>query len=172
MAVSNSSKQTNVRMKSERPDEDASHAVLDLEHFLPYRLSVLSNRISQDIASLYAERFGIGITEWRIIAVLGRFPGLSANEVAERTAMDKVAVSRAVRTLVEKALLHQAFNDQDRRRSELSLSRKGFRIFDDIVPLALAYERDLLADLSSEEQRLLMALLERISQAESALGRN
>lgn len=172
MPVQNSRKQTTVRVAPEAREDHDKHAVLDLEHFLPYRLSVLSNRISQDIAALYEERFGIGITEWRIIAVLGRFPGLSANEVAERTAMDKVAVSRAVRTLVDKALLHQAFNDQDRRRSELGLSKKGFRIFDEIVPLALAYERDLLADLTPAEQQQLMGLLERISASERALGQN
>lgn len=170
--VQNSRKQTTVRIAPAAREDQDKHAALDLEHFLPYRLSVLSNRISQDIAALYEARFGISITEWRIIAVLGRFPELSANEVAERTAMDKVAVSRAVRTLVDKALLHQAFNDQDRRRSELSLSKKGFRIFDEIVPLALAYERELLADLSDTERQLLMALLERISASERALGRN
>ena len=62
----------------------------DLDAFLPYRLSVLSNRISQDIARLYADRFDLGITEWRVLAVLGRYPGLSASELADRTAMDKV----------------------------------------------------------------------------------
>ena len=60
------------------------HASLDLEHFLPYRLSVLSNRISQAIAARYARRFGIGVTEWRVVAVLGRYPDLSAGEVAAR----------------------------------------------------------------------------------------
>ena len=54
------------------------HPGLDLEHFLPYRLSVLSNRISQAIATRYAQRFGIGVTEWRVVAVLGRYPDLSA----------------------------------------------------------------------------------------------
>src|SRR3546814_8589262 len=61
-----------------------SHAVLDLERFLPYRLSVLSNRVSQTIADFYVERFGLAVTEWRVIAVLGRFAGLSANGVAVR----------------------------------------------------------------------------------------
>src|SRR3546814_4196426 len=70
------------------------HAVLDLERFLPYRLSVLSNRVSQTIADFYVERFGLAVTGWRVIAVLGRFAGLSANGVAVRTAMDKVAVAR------------------------------------------------------------------------------
>jgi hypothetical protein len=67
------------------------HAHWELDRFLPYRLSILSNRISQTIAGAYARRFGLGVTEWRVIAVLGRYPGLSANGVAARTAMDKVA---------------------------------------------------------------------------------
>ncbi|MET0550795.1 MAG: helix-turn-helix domain-containing protein, partial [Xanthomonas sp.] len=78
---------------------------LDLERFLPYRISVLSNRISQEIARLYAGRFGLNVTEWRLLAVLGRFPDLSATELAERTAMDKVAVSRAVASLVAEGRL-------------------------------------------------------------------
>src|SRR3546814_12999639 len=56
-----------------------SHAVLDLERFLPYRLSVLSNRVSQTIADFYVERFGLAVTEWRVIAVLGLFARLSAH---------------------------------------------------------------------------------------------
>jgi DNA-binding MarR family transcriptional regulator len=81
------------------------HKVLELERFLPYRLSVLSNRLSNAIARSYEQRFQLSVTEWRVIAVLGRFPGLSANEVAERTAMDKVAVSRAVARLLESGRL-------------------------------------------------------------------
>src|SRR5690606_42112870 len=76
------------------------HARLDLDRFLPYRLSVLSNAVSAAIAREYAERFRLGITEWRVMAVLGLDPGLSASEVAGRTALDKVAGSRAVARLV------------------------------------------------------------------------
>ncbi len=135
-----------------------AHAELDLEHFLPYRLSVLSNQISQAIARLYQARFGIGITEWRVIAVLGRFPGLSANAVAERTAMDKVAVSRAVAALLARGLLLREVHGEDRRRSVLALSESGFAIYDELAPLALERERRLLATLSAEE----LAQLDRI----------
>ena len=90
------------------------HHALDFARFLPYRLSLLSNRISQTIADLYAERFGIGVTEWRVIAVLGRYPGLSAGAVAARTAMDKVAVSRAVARLLERELVERDTHGDDR----------------------------------------------------------
>lgn len=140
----------------------AAHAVLELERFLPYRLSVLSNRVSQTIADAYVERFGLAVTEWRVIAVLGRYPDLSANGVAERTAMDKVAVSRAVARLLERGLLRRAVHDGDRRRSVLALSEAGYRIYDEVAPLALECERRLLAHLSAEERATLDALLDRL----------
>ncbi len=140
------------------------HAQLDLEHFLPYRLSVLSNRISQIIANTYAGRFGIGITEWRVIAVLGRHTGLSANGLAERTAMDKVAVSRALARLLERGLVQRDTHGDDRRRSVLELSEAGYRIYDEVVPLALARERMLLAHFSDDDKRQLDALLEKLGK--------
>ena len=138
---------------------------LELERFLPYRLSVLSNRISTAIADVYADRFGIGITEWRAIAVLGRYPGLSAGEVAQRTAMDKVAVSRAVGALLDKGLLQRDIHADDRRRSVLSLSRAGQRMHAQAAPLALDMERRLLQELDAAEQDLLMRLLEKLDTA-------
>jgi DNA-binding MarR family transcriptional regulator len=140
------------------------HALLDLEHFLPYRLSVLSNRISQTIAETYAARFGIAIPEWRVIAVLGRHSGLSANGVAERTAMDKVAVSRTIARLLERGVVQRDTHGDDRRRSVLELSTAGYGIFDEVVPLALARERALLAHFSDEDKAQLDALLTKLSR--------
>ena len=150
------------------PKEPAEHAVLELDRFLPYRLSVLSNRISQDIARLYAERFSLSVTEWRVIAVLGRYPDLSANAVAERTAMDKVAVSRAVASLIRDGRLRRRLHGDDRRRSVLALSAKGYRIYDEVAPLALRFERELLSRLGADEQQWLSRILERLEAAESA----
>lgn len=145
--------------------DTAAHATLDLEHFLPYRLSVLSNRVSQTIANAYAERFDLAITEWRVIAVLGRHPGISANGVAERTAMDKVAVSRAIARLLERGFVQRDTHDNDRRRSVLELSEAGYRIYDDVVPLALGYERRLLASLEPAEAAILDRMIGKLTDA-------
>jgi DNA-binding MarR family transcriptional regulator len=154
----------------ERPSGDPGHSIagspqLDLERFLPYRLSVLSNRISDAIARTYRDRFGLGVTEWRVMAVLGRYPGLSAGAVARRTAMDKVAVSRAVGRMLERGLLARDTHGDDRRRSVLALSSAGRRVHDQVVPLALAYERQLLAPLEPAERETLARLLSRLGSA-------
>ena len=96
--------------------------VLVLEAFLPYRLSVLSNIVSGRIAKSYAERFSLTVPEWRVMAVLGRFPGLMAGEVTERTAMDKVQVSRAVARLLKTKRIERRVVDGDRRARHLFLT--------------------------------------------------
>lgn len=153
----------------------SNHTVLELENFLPYRLSVLSNRISDAIAREYSKRFSLGVTEWRVMAILGRYPDLSANQVAKRTAMDKVAVSRAVAKLLESGRLQREFDEDDRRRSVLKLSAAGQVIYDQIAPLAMGYEKLILAEVSNEERALLFRLLDRLDElelrAEEALAR-
>lgn len=146
------------------------HAQLELDRFLPYRLSVLSNRVSQDIAQLYQERFNLNITEWRVIAVLGRYPNLSANEVADRTAMDKVAVSRAVSSLLKDKRVKRKMDSDDKRRSVLSLSVKGLAIFDEVTPLAKAYEQRLLSALPIEQREALLRILDLLEREELAIG--
>lgn len=143
---------------------------LDLEDFLPYRLSVLSNRVSAVIAEAYSGRFGMSIPEWRVMAVLAPSPGLSAAEVAERTAMDKVAVSRAVRRLLATGRARRETTPGDRRRSALELSAEGQRIYRRIVPVLLRYEAELLAGLSPAERRTLNAALDRLAQRAGQLA--
>ncbi len=87
--------------------------------------------------------------------MLGRYPGISAGEAAERTAMDKVAVSRAVSSLLRQRRLERRFASADRRRSALRLSEAGQRIYAQVVPFALAYERALLRPLGARERATL-----------------
>lgn len=142
----------------------AEHAPLQLEHFLPYRLSILSNTISQAIADDYQRRYDLSVTEWRVMAVLARFEGLSAREVAERTAMDKVAVSRALARLVAANRVNRATHDSDKRRSVLSLTETGWAMHDEVAPMARAREREVLTRLDAEERAWLTRILDKLQK--------
>ena len=143
----------------------ARPAKLHLEKFLPYRRSVLSNTVSSAIAAAYFMNFGLSIPEWRVMAVLAANPGLSAAEVTARTAMDKVAVSRAVNALLAAGRLQRTTAPADRRRTHLALTRAGERVYSRVVPMALQYERNLVAPLSARDlatlDRLVRVLLGR-----------
>ncbi|MDZ7770111.1 MAG: MarR family transcriptional regulator [Woeseiaceae bacterium] len=151
--------------------ESRAEKELILEEFLPYRLSILSHSVSNSIATVYDQRFGLTIPEWRVIVILGRFPGLSAVEVAERTLMDKVAVSRAVTKLLKNGRIEREFADADRRRSILNLSDKGKQVLDEIAPLALDMESTLLEGLSQEEAKVLDSIIDRLLEKARLIGK-
>ena len=145
---------------------------LQLDRFIPYRLSVLTNTVSMVIAGAYEREFGLSIPQWRVMAVLARYPDLSAVEVAERTAMDKVAVSRAIQGLLDEKRVLRAFDKGDRRRSILRLSAAGQAVYTRVAPMALRYEAELLSALSPSDQRTLDRLLARLmEQAKSMQSR-
>ena len=135
---------------------------LILEKFMPYRLVRLSSTVSTTIARAYDKEFGLSIPEWRVIAVLGRFPGLSAVEVAEQTFLDKVAVSRAVTKLIKNGRIDRQFADADRRRSILNLSEKGREVHDGVARLALKFEDDLLAGLEDADVDQFNAVMDKL----------
>jgi DNA-binding MarR family transcriptional regulator len=145
---------------------------LHLEHFVPYRLSVLTNIVSMSIAEAYEREFGLSIPQWRVIAVLARYPNLSAVEVAERTAMDKVAVSRAVQGLLADRRLVRAYDSGDRRRTRLRLSSAGQAVYTRVAPLALSYEKKLLDALSPTDRRALDRLVGRLIERARRLASN
>lgn len=141
----------------------ASHVLLDLEQFLPYRISVLSNRVSSNIARLYGERYGLSIPEWRVITILALYPGSSASEVSDRTAMDKVAVSRAVARLLERGFIRRETHGDDRRRSVLALTDEGFRVYDEVAPMVIEYHQRMLEPLTEEERTMLDRLIDKLA---------
>ncbi|KCZ48914.1 hypothetical protein HY17_14640 [Hyphomonas sp. CY54-11-8] len=140
---------------------------LRLREFLPYRLSVLSNTISRRIAELYDREFGLSIWQWRVMAVTGDTPGISATEIGQRTAMDKVAVSRAVAGLIEVGYLERKSSEEDARRSMLFLTPAGKSVYDDIVPMAMSEEQALESVLTPEERQELTRLMEKLAQSAS-----
>jgi DNA-binding MarR family transcriptional regulator len=137
---------------------------LDLDRFIPYRLSVLTNRVSSAIARQYSDRFELSIPEWRAMAVLGGTPGLSAREVAERTAMDKVQVSRAIESLMRARRVQREADASDGRVMRLSLTPRGRAIYEEVVPLALHLEAIFLSALTPSERRTLETLLDKLSR--------
>lgn len=136
--------------------------MLRLATFLPYRLSVASNAVSQRIAAAYRTRFGLRIPEWRVLAVVAERERATQAELVSATAMDKMSVSRAVAALVARGLLARAAAPADRRTRALALTADGQALYEEIAPLALALEAELLAPFTEAERAHLMTLLQRL----------
>jgi DNA-binding MarR family transcriptional regulator len=147
-------------------------APLELERFLPYRLNVVAESVSRALSRLYAERYGIGVPEWRVIATLGQYERMTAKAVGVHSRMHKTKVSRAVAALEAKGLAARAPNAYDKREAFLTLTGRGRRIYQDLAPRALAFERALDAALGAREREHLDRLLRKLEARAVALARS
>lgn len=130
----------------------------DLNGFLPYQLAVLSSRVSHEFSTLYKQKFGISIAEWRVVAHLSQSDNVSVREIHARVDMDKSKVSRAASRLEQNGYVSKSVNPADGRLVTLSLTRKGRDMIAELTPMAEAYETSVLAKLGVDSHSFRQAL--------------
>jgi DNA-binding MarR family transcriptional regulator len=142
---------------------------LSLDDFMPFRLSVVSNLVSDAIASTYHALFGLRIPEWRLVSVIAESDGLSQQQLGQRTRMDKVTVSRAAIALAERGLIERRGNPADQRSHLLSLTTDGRALYEQVAPKALEMEARIFGGLGADDLASLRAMLDRIGAAAGGL---
>ena len=148
--------------------EVPDHAPLKLDEFLPYRLNVCASLVSQALSRIYAERYKIGVPEWRVLVTLGEFGMMTAKAVGLHSHMHKTKVSRAVALLERRKLVTRRVNRADQREAFLSLTPAGRDIYGELAPIALDFARQLMDSVDAADRaaldRALKKLIERSAQ--------
>ncbi len=133
-----------------------------LENFLPYKLSILSQSVSGLIAKEYESKFGLNMNQWRILVIIQANQPVTARAISDLTLLDKMTISRTVRSLKARKLVRMEISGTDARQQMLSLTKTGRQIYDDIIPIAKAHETRLLALLTDQEQQSLETLMAKL----------
>jgi DNA-binding MarR family transcriptional regulator len=144
--------------------------VFRLEDWLPYEFSFVANRVKGALAQVYVERYGFTVAGWRVVAVLGSHPNMSAKDLAEMVGMDQVNITRAVAKLAKLGMVVRRTNQADRRSISLRLSAKGMAAYNDIMPVAWRIQEILLRTLTPTQRATLGRLMAAVvAQAKSSL---
>ncbi|PDQ18452.1 MarR family transcriptional regulator [Mesorhizobium sanjuanii] len=142
--------------------------ILELESFLPYRLYRLADAVSREFSKVYSDRLGLSRPEWRTLSGLGQHGTMTATELGKQSAMHKTKVSRAVAELERRRWLTRTPDENDRRVEHLMLTKAGLAAYREMVPLAKAFEGDLLTKLSTDERA---AMVSGVAALEGALSK-
>lgn len=141
-------------------------AKLDLLGFMPFRLSRLAAEVSLALASEYADRYGLDVPAWRVMATLGfRETPCTAQFISQCTRTHKSTISRAVTSLLERGVIERVENEDDRREFSLRLTRKGRKLYEELFPRLLRKEQEMLSCLSPREQKEFALMLGKIEQS-------
>jgi len=153
-----------------RETADPLAAPLKLEEFLPYRLNVVANLVSQALSRIYVDRYGIGVPEWRILVTLGQFDTMTAKAVGAHSHMHKTKVSRAVSALERRKLIVRRANRADRREAFLSLTPAGRAIYRDLAPGALEFARRLFETIDPADRAAFERAIDRLTERSRTLS--
>ncbi len=156
------------RAENLREQSAAEQAALKLDEFLPYRLNVCANLVSEALSRVYTERYKIGVPEWRVLVTLGEFGMMTAKAIGLHSHMHKTKVSRAVALLERRKLVARRANRADLREAFLSLTPAGRDVYNDLAPMALEFDRLLMDTVDPADRaaldRALRKLIERSTQ--------
>lgn len=142
--------------------------IIDVNHPLPleqapiFKLAVAVNLNTSIFQQLYAQRYDLTLTDWRVLALLVSRPGISATELSDILAVDKMSITRAVQRLLERKRIRATANPHDRRRLALAVTQKGGKIYDKVAPYGWTHQERCLRDLSATERAELGRLLDKI----------
>lgn len=137
---------------------------IDFDHYLPFSLTAIANRIARSASRSYLRRFGVGINEWRILSNLRVWPGITANLICQRSGLDKAAVSRSLKLLEDAGMVSASDEGGDMRRRRLKLTDKGNDLHDRLIAVALEREARLLTGFSEMERAMLLGFVARLHE--------
>src|SRR4051794_2217434 len=130
----------------------AAEPLLKPEEFLPYRLNVLAVVVSQALSRIYERRYGIGVSEWRVLVTLGQYGVMTGKAIGSHSHMHKTKVSRAVTHLEQRKLVSRRANRADMREALLALTPAGRRMYEDLAPAAMDFGRRLLDSVAPADR--------------------
>jgi DNA-binding MarR family transcriptional regulator len=140
----------------------ASRQTLDLERYVPAFITFIANKLSRSATAFYQKRFGVNVTEWRIMSLLAIEPGITASRICHVIGFDKGPVSRTLAQLQDRGIITIATDPHDGRSHTIALTAQGRTTHDAVIGVALERERRLLACLDPGEREVLIEMLRRV----------
>ena len=148
-----------------RPDSKQ----LSLDRRTSYRFSIIARRQTRCLAAMHSAEFGLSVNGWKLLSVIEYYGPLSASEAGAHTSLEPAKVTRGIDMLAAQGLVRRREDPVDRRRTVLSLSAKGRRIYEKIEKVSRGLERALLRGLTANEQKLLDLMLDKLERRSSKI---
>jgi DNA-binding MarR family transcriptional regulator len=146
-----------MRLKKLPSTDQIERPSLDLNNYVPALLIWLTNKLSSDASRSYRAWYGLGVTEWRVLAYLGVYEDGTAAKICKLIGLDKAATSRSIVTLKERRLIRT--KQLKGREVELTITESGREKYENILTVALPREEALLNGLSQVERKALIFML-------------
>jgi len=144
------------------PPMEKSLPVIDHDRYVPFIIISISNSLYRGASQFYQSRFGIGVTEWRVMSALAAEPNSTANRLCQIAQLDKAAASRSLKVLETGGHVAIAPHKSDARKRTVAFTAEGVALYEKILGVALKRQERMVDGLTAEQIDLLIGLLKRV----------
>lgn len=129
---------------------DENGTGLSVDDFLTTVVARSANALRRSITSQYAFEFGLSISEWRLLSVLGQAREMTFPDLVVAAVADKAQVSRTLRLMLERGLvlMHKEGSNPRWQVILCSLTAEGQALFEKAMPLARQAQARMIRQLS------------------------
>ena len=139
---------------------------LTVDNFLTTFMSQVVNALKRSITQPYAQKFGLTVPEWRLLALLAHSKRLPFAELVLQATYDKALVSRTMRLLEKRGLAEiQAEGNTPRKRLICFITAEGTALHDKVIPLARRSQADVIRVMTPDERRIVFHALKRVQKS-------
>ena len=136
--------------------------VMDRNANVAFLMIAIANKVVASASQLYMRRYGLGIMEWRVMALLAADPGITGKDISRLSGVTAGSGSRAINSLKQGGHLESSNDQTDNRRTFLRLTTRGLQLHDRVIVSSLKREELLLTGFSAGEQRALLGFCRRL----------
>lgn len=144
-----------------KPANDAHDRPADQARML-HDLLKLSNRLMAPFSTHLANRYRISLNEFRLLMTIGGLGATASHEVAEKTGVNVMSVSRAVSALERNGRISVTTDPLNRRRKVLALTEEGKRLYEIMRPQSRKVAEFLFSELDCADIATLDRILGRL----------
>lgn len=152
----------------DRAAEGTGRRTFVIEESLGYLLNraarVFAARLSNELRA-----FDVGIGQWAVLLHLWAADGMTQAQLARRVAIEQPTMVRTIDRMERDSLVTRGPDPTDRRATRIALTDRGWRLRDDLVPLAARVNAAATASLTDEEVAALRRLLSKVVAGDATL---
>lgn len=120
-----------------------------------------TNTLTAKLLKDRQSKYGISMEQSNVLRLLSHHQGLSITEITEKQGVNKAAVSRRIKKLIDSGFvaLQKSNNNIDQRLKYVALTEKGRKYTEENNKIVSDMVSDMVADLSSKDIEKALSVL-------------
>ncbi|MCB5357926.1 MarR family winged helix-turn-helix transcriptional regulator [Vibrio lentus] len=136
----------------------------DRQNSFGWMINVVANKASKDF-DIELKQHGLSLALWPTLMCLWEEEGITQRDIAAKSKVENSTTTRTLDKLEKLELVERRADPNSRRSFRIYLTEKGKALEEQLVPIPIRLNKELMNELDAEEQQQMIKLLQKMVAA-------